>query len=252
MQNPIVIDGYAFRIPSIPSRYRANCSRDFGQFITGETKGMNISKVEKAGLSRGNFVEMAVCAIAQKILTFEPNYVNEPFTEIWGIPVAGEMKTHFHEKCSELSTFLIHRQSQDKLKNLIETFSQQAFNAWSAEGMPGDYEEYARSKAAEAYFSNIFRFELMPVESRTWGAYYYVAISVRPPNGALDEAALKAARQIFDAEREGTIYCVDSRLVENEQMCLGSAPGSETQALPEGVGAINVPSVSAKQIKSAK
>jgi len=252
MNNPIVIDGYAFRIPSIPSRYRANCSKDFGIFITGETKGMNISKVEKAGLSRGSFVEMAICAIGQKILTFEPNYVNEQFTEIWGIPIAGEMKSHFHEKCSELSTFLIHRQSQDKLKSLVETFSRQAFNTWVEEGMPGVYEEYARSKASEAYFNNIFRFELQAVESRSWGPYYYVAISVRPPNGALDEAALKAARQIFDAEREGTIYCVDPRLVDNEQMCLGSVPGNESPALPEGVGAINVPSGSAKQIKSAK
>jgi hypothetical protein len=196
---------------------------------------------------------MAICAINQKVLTFEPNYVNEPFTEIWGIPVAGEMKSHFHQKCSELSIFLIHRQSQDKLKNLIETFSQQAFNAWAEEGMPGNYEEYARSKAAEAYFSNSFQFELSPVDSRTWGAYYYVAISVRPPNGALDEAALKAARQILEAEREGIIYCQDPRLVENDQMCLGSMPSLEAQALPEGSqAAINVASVSPKQIKSAK
>jgi hypothetical protein len=252
MQNPIIVDGYAFRIPSIPSRYRANSSREFGIFVTGETKGMNSSRVEKAGLARGNFVEMAVCAIGTRILTFEPNYVNEPFTEIWGIPVAGEMKSHFHEKCSELSTFLIHRQSQDKLKNLIETFSQQVFNSWVTEGMPGSYDEYARAKAAESYFNNIFRFELTPVESRQWGAYYYVAISVRSPNGSLDEAALKAARQIMEAQAQGIVYCVDPRLVENEQICLGSASSPEAQALPEATEAAIDVAPTSKQIKSAK
>jgi hypothetical protein len=253
MQNPIVIDGYAFRIPSIPSRYRANCSREFGIFVTGETKGMNSSRVEKAGLARGQFVEMAVCAIGSKILTFEPNYHNEQFTEIWGLPVAGGMKDHFHENCSELSTFLIHRQSQDKLKNLIETFSQQVFNSWVTEGMPGSYDEYARSKAAESYFNHIFKFELSPAESRVHGSYYYVAISVRPPSSPLDEAALKAARQIMEAQSQGIVYCVDPGLVENEQMCLGSTPVPEAQVLPEAQQEAPVEVVSnAKQIKSAK
>ena len=255
-QNPIIIDGHAFRIPTnVPSRYRANCSRDFGCFVTGETKGLNILEVQERGLGRGKFVEMAICAINQKILTFEPNYVNEPFTELWGFPVAGEMKDRFHPKCSELSTFLIHRQSQDKLKGLVESFSQQAFNSWAEEGMPGGYEEYARSKAAEAYFTNIFRFELTRQESREWGPYYYVAISTRKPATELDEAALKAARQVYESETQGVIYCQDARLVENEQMCLASMPmPQETpQALPEASPAINVAATSStKQIKSGK
>lgn len=252
MQNPIVIDGYAFRIPSVPSRYRANCSREFGVFVTGETKGMNSSKVEKAGLTRGNFVEMAICAISKKILTFEPNYVNEQFTEIWGIPVAGEMKTHFHEKCSELSTFLIHRQSQDKLNSLVESFTQQVFNSWVEKGMPGSYDVYAQAQAAEHYFNNIFRFELIPVESKLWGAYHYVAISVRPPSGELDEAALKVSRQITEAHKQGIIYCVDPRLVDNEQACLGVSSAPE-QALPEShQKALAEADANIKQIKSAK
>ncbi|MEG4503862.1 hypothetical protein QUA81_13445 [Microcoleus sp. F6_B4] len=255
MQNPIIVDGYAFRIPGVPSRYRANCSRDFGVFVTGDTKGLNILEVQERKLSRGKFVEMAVCAIGSKTLTFEPNYVNEQFTEIWGFPVAGGMKDYFHASCSELSTFLIHRQSRDKLKTLVESFSQQAFNAWAEEGMPGNYEEYARNKAADALFTNIFRFELIKQESREYGAYYAVSVSVRPPNNALDEAALKAARQVHDAEVQGTIYCEDIRLVENEQMCIASMPAAQTPvALPEAEQqpVINVSSTSAKQIKSAK
>jgi len=250
VQNPIIIDGYAFRIPLVPSRYRANCSREFGVFVTGETKGLNSSKVEKAGLARGNFVEMAICAIGSKILTFQPHYENEQFTEIWGIPVAGEMKTYFHAKCSELSTFLIHRQSQDKLKSLIEGFSQQVFNSWVGEGMPGSYDEYAASMAAEHYFNNIFRFELTAAESKAWGPYHYVSISVRPPNGELDEAALKASRQIMEAQSQGIVYCVDPQLVENEQACLGSS--SAEQALPESRQEALPESVNVKQLKTTK
>ncbi|MEG3840467.1 hypothetical protein [Microcoleus sp. herbarium14] len=223
--NPIIVDGFAFRIPGLPSRYRANCGRDFGVFVTGETKGMNCSKAEKAGLTRGSFVEMAICAIGQKTLTFKPHYENESFTEIWGIPVAGEMKTHFHEKCSELSTFLIHRQSQDKLKGLVETFGREAFNNWVTEGMPIDYAEYALTKASEAYFNNIFRFEMMQSEGN-YGTYYSIVTSTRPIANPFEEAAVKAARQIFEDDQKGIGHCVDQRLVENQQLCLamGSTP----------------------------
>ena len=252
MQNPIIIDGYAFRIPRVTSRYRASCGKDFGCFVTGDTKGMNVSKAEKAGLTRGDFVEMAICAISKKILTFEPHYYNEQFTEIWGFPVGGEMKSHFHEKCTELSTFLIHRQSQDRLNSLVETFTQQVFNSWSEEGMPGSYDEYASKKAGESYFNNIFRFELAPTESKKWGPYHYVAISVRPPSSALDEAALKATRQVMEAHKQGIFYCVDPKLVENEQACLGGSSASE-QALPESQQkALAEADANVKQIKSAK
>ncbi|MEG4497003.1 hypothetical protein QUB05_07330 [Microcoleus sp. F10-C6] len=234
MENPILIDGFAFRIPTIPSRYRANCSREFGMFVTGDTKGMNSSKAEKAGLTRGDFVEMAICAIGQKTLTFKPHYENEQFTEVWGIPVAGGMKTHFHEKCSELSTFLIHRQSQDKMKGVIEHFGREAFNSWVAEGMQGDPNEYALSKASDAYFSNIFRFQMMQSEGN-YGTYYYLAITTRPIANPFEEAAVKAARMIFEDDQKGIVHCVDPRLIENQAMCLGSASSSPT-AIASGNG----------------
>jgi len=234
MENPIIIDGYAFRIPTIPSRYRANCSKEFGMFVTGETKGMNSSKAEKAGLTRGEFVEMAICAIGQKTLTFKPHYENEQFTEVWGIPVAGGMKSHFHEKCSELSTFLIHRQSQDKMKGLVECFSRDAFNSWVSEGMQGDANEYALRKASDAYFTNIFRFEMVQSEGN-YGPYYYLAISTRPITGAFEEAAVKAARMIFEDDQKGLTHCTDPRLIENQTLCLASMPSSGL-ALPAGAG----------------
>ena len=173
-------------------------------------------------LTRGSFVEMAVCAIDQKILTFEPNYINEPFTEVWGIPVAGEMKTAFHEKCSELSTFLIHRQSKDRMSGLIEQFSRQAFNSWVSEGMQGDANAYAIAKAADAYFSQIFRFEMTQAEG-SYGTYFFISTSCRPPANEFETAALKAARQIYEAHAAGAGYCTDRRLVENQEKCFGGS-----------------------------
>ena len=121
--NIIQIDGYGFLIPSSPSRYRGNCSKEWGQFVGGNTNNMTCSEAEKAGLTKGKFVEMAVCHISTKILTFEPNYLNEEFLEIWGIPVGGEMKDQFHAKASELSTFLMHRQSKDKFQLLTINYN---------------------------------------------------------------------------------------------------------------------------------
>jgi hypothetical protein len=61
---------------------------------------------------------------------------------------------------------------------------------------------------------------LHPLQSHRYGAR--VAPSARKPSTELDEAALKAARQVYESETQGVIYCQDARLVENEQMCLAS------------------------------
>lgn len=220
--NIIVENGFAVRIPEISSRYRANCHKDWGVFVTGETKGMNILKATQSGLAKGGFVEMALCQIEHKILTFEPHYLNEQFTEIWGIPVAGEMKTQFSDKASELSTFLIHRQSQDKLANILEDFGREAFNHWVNDGMKGDVKEYALNKMSEFYFSNIFRFELTLTEGK-YGQYHYVAVSYRKPENEFENTALKVAKDIYETHPE---YCVDPRLIENQSKCLANGNGN--------------------------
>jgi hypothetical protein len=215
----IVENGFAVRIPEIPSRYRCNCSKEWGCFVTGETKGLNHSKAEKAGLTKGSFVEMALCWVDKKVLTFEPNYINEPFTEIWGIPTGGEMKTQFAENASELSTFLIHRQSKDKLSGLIELFSRDAFNEWVSEGMKGDANEYAINKARVAFFTNIFRFEMTQLEGN-YGTYFYVKSSYRKPQNELENKALIVSKQIHEGQLNGLGYCTDSRLEKNQEKCL--------------------------------
>ncbi len=234
----IVHDNCAFRIPSIPSRYRANCNKEWGSFVGGETKNMSFSEAEKAGLTKGKFVEMAICWIDNKILTFEPHYINENFTEIWGIPVSGGIKESFSDKCSELSTFLMHRQSKDKMAGLVEQFAKDAFNQWVAEGMKGDPTEYAIAKTSEAYLGNIFRFDLVKTEGKN-GAYFYIQTTSRKPEGEFELAALKAAKEIYQGQIDGLGYCTDERLVVNQANCqlvLAANEGSETKLLTADTG----------------
>ena len=218
--NVIKHDDFAFRISATPSRYRANCSRDFGCFVHGETKGMNILQVTEAGLSKGKFVEMALCWVDNRTLTFQPHYINELFTEIWGIPTGGEMQTQFGAKCSELSTFLIHRQSKDKMGGLVETASRQAFIEWVNEGMEGDPNDYALTKMKDFYLSGIFRFEFEQAEGQ-YGVYHFVKVSKKPAETPLEKAAIKAANEIYQMQLNGEGVCTDLTLIDNEIQSLG-------------------------------
>jgi hypothetical protein len=240
--NIIQIDGYGFLIPSSPSRYRGNCSKEWGQFVGGNTNNMTCSEAEKAGLTKGKFVEMAVCQISTKILTFEPNYVNEEFLEIWGIPVGGEMKDQFHAKASELSTFLMHRQSKDKFTTLTEQFVKNALNSWASEGMKDNFNKYSLEKIRESYNNLIFRFEMTKTEGK-FGNYFHIASSYREPNGELELAALKASKDIQSMD-----VCNDQRLVENQAKCFASIAESELNQVP--VAQLNA--TNSKQLKSAK
>lgn len=242
IMNIIQTDGFGFLIPPSPSRYRGNCSKEWGQFVGGNTNGMTCSEAEKAGLTKGKFVEMAVCSISTKILTFEPNYFNEEFLEIWGIPVGGEMKTQFNEMVSELSMFMIHRQSKDKFRALTEQFVRDALNSWAVDGMQADFNAYSLNKIRESYNKKIFRFEMTKSEGK-FGNYFHIASSYREPSGDFELAALKAAKEIQEMD-----VCVDQRLIENQAKCLASMAEMETNQVP--VAALN--SQGSKALKSAK
>ncbi len=225
----LVKDGFAVRIPQLVSRYRCNCNKEWGCFVHGDTSKMNSREAEKAGLTKGDFVEMALVCLNKKILTFEPHYINEEFTEIWGIPVKGKMKEQFPENASELSTFLIHRQSKDKLSSLVEKFSKDAFNEWVNQGMKGNYQEYAISKATEYYFSNIFRFEMTQTEGKH-GIYYYVKSSFRQAENDIEKKACDLAKEIYEAHLNGLGYCTDSRLELNQQKCQLTLSGNQEKS----------------------
>jgi hypothetical protein len=203
---------------------------------------MTCSEAEKAGLTKGKFVEMAVCNISTKTLTFEPNYINEEFLEIWGIPVGGEMKTQFNEMVSELSMFMIHRQSKDKFRALTEQFVRDALNSWAVDGMQSDFNIYSLNKIRESYNKKIFRFEMAKSEGK-FGNYFHIVSSYREPVGDFELAALEAAKEI-----QGMDVCVDQRLVENQAKCFASIAETGVDQVP--VASLN--SQNSKALKSAK
>lgn len=214
--NVITMDKSAFRVPEIPIRYRANCHKEWGMFVLGsnQLKNKSCSEAKDAGLTRGKVLEMAVCWFDDKFLTFEPHYVSEPFKEIWGFPVSGEIKDEFVENCSQLVTFLLHRQSRDRIARLVEEFSKEAFNAWVRDGMQGTAEEYAASKINELFFSKIFRFEMIQAVGE-YGPYYYIETTYRDPATDFEKAALKAAAEIHQAQLAGTGFCSDPLIEAN-------------------------------------
>lgn len=225
--NILTEDKIAVRIPDLISRYRANCA--WGTFVHGNTGDLNIIKAQKAGLTKGSFVELALCYIDNKILTFKPHYENESFTEIWGIPVKGEIKDQFPENASELTTFLLHRQSQDKFKEMLETFHREAFNAWINEGMKGDPDAYVIDKLSEFFFTNIFRFEMVSVKGE-YGNYYYIETTYRKPDDK-EVHFLNIAKKLYQLQIEGNGYCQDPRIEENHIKCMMAM--NETKSLVE-------------------
>lgn len=226
--NPTIHNGFAFRIPPEISLVRANCHKDWGKFVTGDTKGMNILEATEAKLVHGNWVEMAMCSINNRILTFQPHYINEQFTEIWGIPVAGGLKDRFPAKASELLTFLLHRQSKDKLQGMVGEFSRDAFSEWVEAGMEGDSNDFAIKKASEVFSSKIFKFSFVKRESTKYGGYHAVVCSSRDAVSDFEKAALEVAGSIH---AQAHIYCVDQRRVENEIASLNSMPAEEVPAI---------------------
>lgn len=207
------------RIPELPARYRANCSKEWGLFVTGETKGMKCSQAEKAGLTFGDSLDLALCYVDnQKILTLGTHYINEPFTEIWGIPISGLIKDQFPDKASELITFLLHRQSKDKFKALTEVFNRNAFNEWVNNGCEGDPDKFVMDKMAEFFFNHIFHFEFKFVSGKH--EYFYVETTYRKPQNDLEKSALVIAHKIYDKQNAGECICTDPRIEDNHQQCL--------------------------------
>jgi len=154
------------------------------------------------------------------------------------------MKTQFHEKASELSTFLMHRQSKDKFTQLTEQFVKDALNNWASEGMKTDFNSYSLEKIRDSYNSLIFRFEMTKTEGK-FGNYFYIASSYRQPNGEFELAALKAAKEI----QSNSNNCQDQRLVENQAKCFAAIAEAELNQVP--VAALNANNA-AKSLKSAK
>lgn len=223
---------FVVRIPENPSRVKANCSKEWGAFVDGECRNMSALEAKEEGLILGKKMEMAVCWVTTKILTFEPHYVQKKFLEIWGIPVAGAVKDRFHPSSSQLTTFLIHGQSMDRFQSNFEKVGRDAFNEWVGSGMVGSPESFMQAKMVDVFLKKIFVFEMQSAEGG-YGSYFWVKASQRPANGEMELAALEIASEIYGEHSAGTnMRCIDLKLEQNQAMALGETEPEALAANP--------------------
>lgn len=204
-------------IPGIPARYRANCHGEWGSFVKGDTKKLNFTKAKEQGFIFGNFVELVICKLGHKILTFEPHYINEEFLEIWGVPVAGAIKEQYPGNSSEVMTFLVHRQSKDDFLAIVEGIAREGFLEWMNGDKKESPKEYAKLKVSEILSQNVFRFEMRQEYSdRNSVNYFSVQCTSRPVKSEFEKDVVAARKQIEP-------YCVDPQIEANHQNCLAIA-----------------------------
>ena len=139
----IKINNSVFLIPPSQPKLQANCAKEYGQFLLDCPPKLTILEAQAGGYLKGNKADFAI-AISRpdRALTINENFTNEPFTELWVIPVAGGLKDQFKGPASMLLSFLIHRRSKDNFAGLYNHFAHRAFQQWCEEGMPGDPKEF--------------------------------------------------------------------------------------------------------------
>lgn len=235
MNNILIIEQneskFAFRIPSKAIRYRANCHGSFGMFVSGDLGKMQAIDAKEAGLTYGKYAELAIASLSNKILTFEPHYINQQFLEVWGFPVSGEMHSrHCKQNSSELVTFLLHRQSMDKFSSILAEIEREADNAWIDAGMPKNMNEFLAAKKTELLTSSIFRFEFTPEEGK-YGIYHWVKVTRKPAESDLSKAALQCSSQILALKQSDASICTDPRIEENHAHTLALSGSSNQPAL---------------------
>jgi hypothetical protein len=89
----IKINNSVFLIPPSQPKLQANCAKEYGQFLLDCPPKLTILEAQAGGYLKGNKADFAI-AISRpdRLLTINENFTNEPFTELWVIPVAGELK----------------------------------------------------------------------------------------------------------------------------------------------------------------
>jgi len=221
MKNILIIEQnkkkFAFRIPSKPIRYRANCHSSYGQFVQGDlSKVKNLIEADKAGFLYGDTVDFVVVSLSNKILSFEPHYQQENFLEVWGFPVDGLMhERNCQENSSELCTFLLHRRSMDKIGDIVADIEREADNDWIKAGMPENMEEFIQTKKTELLVESIFQFQFV-LEKGKAGDYFWLNTTRKPAESDLAKAALSCSKRIYELNAAQEV-CVDPRIEENQQ-----------------------------------
>ncbi|MFN6455754.1 MAG: hypothetical protein RM022_026640 [Nostoc sp. EfeVER01] len=231
----IKINNSVFLIPPSQPKLQANCAKEYGQFLLDCPPKLTILEAQAGGYLKGNKADFAI-AISRpdRALTINENFTNEPFTELWVIPVAGGLKDQFKGPASMLLSFLIHRRSKDNFAGLYNHFAHRAFQSWCEEGMPGDPKEFCYQAIASVLKNYIFCAEFQKVEG-TLGMYWFIQWSYRNPQSDFEKDALEVAEMIRSgAESGATLHWVTNETYERWASNAVTAPAlppvSETEA----------------------
>jgi hypothetical protein len=194
----ITINNSVFLIPPSQPKLQANCAKEYGQFLLDCPPKLTILEAQAGGYLKGN----------------KADFANESFTELWVIPVAGDLKDMFKGPASMLLCFLMHRRSKDSFAGLYNHFAHRAFQQWCEEGMPGDPKEFCYAAIASVLKNYIFCAEFQKVEGAL-GTYWFIQWSYRNPQSDFEKDALEAAQMIrTGAESGATLHWVTNETYE--------------------------------------
>jgi hypothetical protein len=180
----------------MPTELILNCHSSWGQVCKGSVTHLTYNEATEQNLLFGSSIDLAIATVKNKILTFPSFYTNEPFTELWGIPVKGAFKDQYSSNASVFITTMLRTRSADLFNQMKKTWEDEAYKQYFSDNSKEkqDIKEYIISYLYEQIANKIFCFELVKEASKT--PYYYVKSTTRKPENEMETDALIIARKI--------------------------------------------------------
>lgn len=195
---------------------RFNLKEGFGFIMSGDQKYSNILDATKDNAIFGKTVDLALCWTCNKILTFGEFYENEPFVEIYGIPVGGELKDSYPTNASKLIQTLLRGHSKDNFTKLFDKLVNLAFKEWTYDC---DFEDFVKVKISDYFASKIFSFTINTYKGVN--SYFAVDVNFRDPvDNEIDYLII--ANTLYKEMLAGSSVCTVPHIEEIHQKCLVS------------------------------
>lgn len=245
-------------IPSIPHHYQWYFRGDGGA-IVDERLGNDLTEA----LTSGKWQE-AIVAHKLEMVFMRPNrpdyrairrmnlgdfYVNEPFLEIWLIPVK-IWQYNFKEKRYEepvsppaiIRSFLVRGHSIDEFMQLIKPVEEQSFLDWTINKKElsktyKDAAEYQACKVREALLGSIYVAEVVKNTKAKKKDYYYLTWNQREPENAAERELIEIGNTISNEHPMALMNEIYERAareaLKSTAPAVGALPGnSSTNELP--------------------
>jgi hypothetical protein len=195
----------------IPSQTRAYYTHGKVGAILSERMENNDDPTElirhydrKVAAHQGSFV--LIQPPRHTTLTFAPYYEQEPFAEVWCIPLTSQRKKAGDAGLEPgkmtplvLSTFLMRARTKDEMSQLIEPVEMAAWETYLAtpevtEGYDG-LQQYLEAQSWKALDENVLDWHYTSETSKN-GTYHYIEWTLRSPVDESEQDVLEIARMI--------------------------------------------------------